>query len=77
MKNWILEKLAGMFGPKYIGATIRTLLAALGGALAGVNGLPAGVVEKFITAADQLLNPLAVIAVTWAWSLIQKKLNSD
>ena len=72
MKDWILEKLGGMFGPKYIGATVRALLQALSGVLIAV-GLPADDVANWSNATY----PLAVGGVTWVityvWSLTQKK----
>jgi hypothetical protein len=33
MKDWIVEKVSALFGAKYIGATVRTLVAAISGAL--------------------------------------------
>lgn len=73
MKDWLFGKIAGLFGPKYVFATVRTLVAFIGGALYGLDGLDPGLVEKFLLALEQILNPLAVLAVAWVWSLANKK----
>ena len=76
MKDWILSKLGGMFGPKYIGATVRTLLAALAGVLYGV-GVEPELVNKLSQSLDPVLTSLITLGLTWLWSMIQKKRNSD
>lgn len=72
MKDWIIEKLGSVFGPKYIGATVRALLQAVSGLLIA-KGLPAEDVTNWINSTY----PLAVGGVTWVityvWSLTQKK----
>lgn len=77
MKDWILEKVAAMFGPKYVGSTVRTLLAFIGGLLAGVQGLAPETVQKFLEAAEPVLNGALLAGIAWVWSLIQKKKHSD
>lgn len=77
MKDWILEKVAGLFGPKYVGSTVRTLLAFVGGLLYGVQGVEAEAIQKFLEYAEPVLNGIILTAVTWVWSLIQKKKHSD
>ncbi len=77
MKDWLFEKVAALFGPKYIGATVRTLLAFVAGVLYKIEGLDPAAIEKFVAAAENVLNPLAVLAFAWLWSLLQKKKHSD
>ncbi len=77
MKDWLLGKLAGMFGPKYIGATVRTIVAFVGGILYGIKGLDAGKIADFLLTLEQVLNPLALAGVAWLWSVIQKQRHSD
>lgn len=76
MKDWLFEKIGAMFGPKYIGATVRTLVAALSGVLLSV-GLQPELVAKFSEVLDPVLSGLLTLAVTWLWSVIQKKRHSD
>jgi len=76
MKDWFLEKLGGMFGPKYIGSTVRALLQAFAGVLIAL-GLPEGDVSKFTEASYPVVVGLVTWVITWVWSLIQKKKHSD
>jgi len=76
MKDWLFEKVAALFGPKYIGATTRTLVAALSGILLGV-GLDPSLVERFAQVVDPVLSGLLTLAVTWLWSIVQKYRHSD
>lgn len=76
MKNWLLEQLGALFGPKYIGATVRALLQALAGVLIAL-GLPEGDVTKFSEASYPVVVGLVTWVITWLWSLIQKKKHSD
>lgn len=76
MKDWFLEKLGGLIGPKYIGSTVRALLQAVSGVLIAL-GLPEGDVSKFTEASYPVVVGLVTWVITWVWSLIQKKRHSD
>lgn len=76
MKDWLLEKIIGAFGPKYIGATVRALLQALSGLLVTL-GLPEGDVTRFSEASYPVVVGLVTWVGTWVWSLIQKKNHSN
>lgn len=76
MKDWILEKLGALVGPKYIGSTVRALLQSLSGILIAL-GLPEGDVTAFSEASYPVVVGLVTWVVTWVWSLIQKKRHSD
>ena len=76
MKDWFLEKLGAVFGPKYIGSTVRALLQALSGLLISI-GLPEGDVTAFTEASYPLVVGLVTWVITWVWSLMQKKKHSD
>lgn len=72
MKDWILEKLGSVFGPKYIAATVRTVLALGAGYLIKL-GLPQTQVDNLLQALDPVLVGAITVGVTWVWSMIQKK----
>lgn len=76
MKDWLFEKIGAMFGPKYIGATVRAMLQALAGVLIAL-GLPEGDVTKFQEASYPVVVGLVTWVATWLWSVIQKKRHSD
>ena len=76
MKDWLLEKVRAMFGPKYIGSTVRALLQAFAGVLISW-GLPESDVTKFTEASYPLLVGIATWVAAWVWSLMQKKKHSD
>lgn len=76
MKDWFLEKVGAMFGPKYIGSTVRALLQAVSGVLIAL-GLPEADVTDFANASYPVVVGLVTWVVTWVWSLVQKKRHSD
>ena len=77
MKEWILAKVAGLFGPKCVGSTVRTLLAFIGGLLYGIQGIEVEAIQKFLEYAEPVLNGVVLALITWVWSLIQKQKHSD
>lgn len=76
MKDWIVEKIGGLFAPKYIGSLVRSVLQALSGVLIAL-GLPEGDVTKFTEASYPIIVGLVMWFGTWVWSVVQKKKHSD
>lgn len=76
MKDWIFEKVAALFGPKYIGATTRTIVAAASGALLAA-GIDPALVAKLAQVLDPVVAGLLTLAATWVWSIVQKYRHSD
>jgi len=70
--DWILSKLGGAFAPKYIGAVVRALIVAVGGALVSF-GIPAETVEPLKATLEPVLTGAITIAAGLIWSFIQKK----
>lgn len=76
MKDWILEKLGGMFGPKYIGALIRSLLLLLSGWLLKL-GIPQADIDRLLLTLDPVLTGVVTALITLGWSFLQKSRHSD
>lgn len=87
--NW-LDGVKSALQAKYIGSTIRTLLAAAAGGVAllgaylKAHGVDDTAVAAFSTALQHLLDAsapvlsgLATVFVTWAFSILDKKKNQE
>lgn len=73
--NWIKDKIAAAFAPKYVGSVVRTLLSVVAGVLVG-KGATANQLEQFVNFSEPVLTGLIIWAGTQGWSLKQKAENS-
>lgn len=74
--DWIISKVSALFGPKYIGATVRAVIQVASGMLIAL-GLPEGDVTNFAEASYPVLVGLVTWFLSWVWSIAQKKKHSD
>lgn len=76
MKDWIIEKIAGLFAPKYVGSFVRAGLQVLAGALISL-GIQDTQVAAFTVATEPVLTGVIMALGTLGWSLFQKHKKSD
>ena len=74
--SWITDKLAAVFAPKYIKATVRTLVAALSGFLVS-SGIDSDAVQQLTGPLEAVLTGAGVLLVTWVFSIADKKKNQE
>lgn len=74
--DWILSKIAALFAPKYVGSVVRTVLGFVSGWIVSL-GVPVDQVVQFTNAAEPVFIGVVSALATLAWSLVQKKKNSD
>lgn len=74
--NWLIDKFALLFAPKYVKAVARNIAVFVGAWLTktGVNG---EAVNQFIGPFELVVTGLITVAITFVLSLADKKKNQE